>query len=194
MNQAAQTETSHVERLPQTPLVRDAYALARAALDADLVHHSLRVFALGRAWAHKDRIDFDEEGLCLAALFHDLGMSPGRRPRGMPFTRAGSSALRSFLEERGAPRDRIEPLVVAIDFHMQLLPRWSKGPVAGLLQVAAWMDVTGLRRSRLGAEAKTIEEALPVGNLRRDFNRRFLGTIDSFRGCLDLFFPRSSIA
>ncbi len=175
--------------LPDTRLVREARALASAALDEDVVRHSLRAFFLGKAYAAAERVAFDEEDLCLAALFHDMGLAPGRRPRGVAFTLAGSTALARFLEDNGEPRARIAPLVDAIDFHMQLLPRWSKGPVSGLLQVGAWMDVTGLRRSRIAAEAKAIEDALPAGAFREGFNRRLLGTIDAASSCLGLLVP-----
>jgi hypothetical protein len=175
--------------LPDTALVREARALVTAALDEGVLHHSLRAFHLGKVYAERRAIRFDEEELCLAALFHDLGLAPGRRPPKVAFTLAGSLALARFLDERGASRDRVARVTDAVDFHMQLLPRWSKGPAAGLLQIGAWMDVTGLRRGAIASEARAIEEALPAGDFRGDFNRRLLRTLDSTAACLGLLLP-----
>ena len=44
---------------------------------------------------------------------------------------------------------------------MQMLPKWQKGPTVGLLQVGAWMDVTGLRQWSVSREAREIAEAYP---------------------------------
>lgn len=175
--------------LPDSALVVEAERIVSAALDDTVVRHSRRAFHLGAAYAQKNAIAFDEEDLALAALFHDLGMAAGRRPPNVAFTIAGSRALARFLEEHDVPRARIDPLVDAIDFHMQLFPRWSKGPVAGLLQIGAWMDVTGLRRGAIEARAAEIEAAIPAGDFRKGFNRRLLGTIDGPSACLGLLVP-----
>jgi hypothetical protein len=176
--------------LPDSALVREARGIADAALDAMLVAHSCRAFLLGRAYGRARGIDFDEEGLCLAALFHDLGLAPGRRDPRTPFTVAGSRALEAFLRDRG-DAGRATPLVEAIDFHMQLLPRWSKGNVAGLLQIGAWMDVTRLRRWAVPAQAEAIEARWPrEGFGQLAFMRRLLGTFTSLSACAGLVAPR----
>jgi hypothetical protein len=175
--------------LPDTALVTEASLLVSAALEDSVIRHSHRAFHLGMAYAAKNAITFDAEDLALAALFHDVGLAAGLRPPKVAFTLAGSRALARFLEEHDVPRARIAPLVDAIDFHMQLFPRWSKGPVAGLLQVGAWMDVTGLRRGSIPERAAEIEEALPAGDFREGFNRRLLRTIDGPAACLGLVVP-----
>src|SRR5205085_8666248 len=106
-----------------------------------------------------------------------------------PFTLLSSRALRAFLEERGVPRDRISPLEDAIDFHMQMLPRWSKGATAGLLQVGAWMDVTFLRRWAIRAEAREIAAALPRAGFDLAFPVKLLGSIRRPAACLGLLLP-----
>lgn len=175
--------------LPDTALVTEAKQLVSAALEDAVIRHSHRAFHLGKAYAAKNAITFDEEDLALAALFHDIGLAAGHRPPKVAFTLAGSRALARFLEEHDVPRARIAPLVDAIDFHMQLFPRWSKDPVAGLLQVGAWMDVTGLRRGSIAERAKEIEDAIPAGDFREGFNRRLLQTIDGAAACLGLVLP-----
>src|SRR5262249_61599145 len=97
--------------------------------------------------------------------------------------------LARFLEEREVPRERIGPLTDAILFHMQLVPRWSKGNVAGLLQIGAWMDVTGLRRGRIAESARDIEARFPRGAFAKVFRRKLLATMTSPSACLGLLFP-----
>jgi hypothetical protein len=74
---------------------------------------------------------------------------------------------------------------------MQLFPRWSRGPEAGLLQVGAWMDVVGLRGSTVGTIARRgIEEEYPRGRFATEFHVRLLRSLGSPRACLRLLFPR----
>lgn len=176
--------------LPDTKLVTEALAVVRSALAAPILGHSLRAFMLAAAYAKTTKRDHDAEGLCLAALFHDIGMTAAYRRAGA-FTFASSSALTSFLEEREVPGERIAPLVDAIDFHMQLFPRWSKGNVVGLLQVGAWMDVMGLRRGAVRAEAKRFEQLLPRDGFTAAFHLGLVKTLRSPSACLGLLFPES---
>ena len=170
--------------LPDTALVREALEVARRALPAPIVDHSVRTYLLAAAYAKATRRAHDDEGLCLAAIFHDVGLAD----KTLPFTYASGAALARFLEGR-APRARVTALRDAILFHMQLFPRWSKGEVAGLLQIGAWMDATGLRRGRIAEEAARIEAEYPRGAFRRELRKRLLPSILSPAACLGLVFP-----
>jgi hypothetical protein len=177
--------------LPDTALVREALVAARSALPAPILDHSLRTYLLAAAYADAVGRAHDEEGLCLAAIFHDVGLVA--RDARVPFTYASSRALARFLEGR-VPRAHVAPLTDAILFHMQLLPRWSKGEVAGLLQIGAWMDATGLRRGRIAARAAEIEARLPRGAFDREFKRRLLASMKRPSACFGLLFPAKEVA
>jgi len=178
-----------VSTLPDPPLVREARRIIEQAAPRSLLDHSIRTFLLGRAYGQAHGIECDEEGLLLAALFHDLGLCGDRRDPRLPFQIVGSRALRAFLGERGVAPDRIEPMVDAIDFHMQLRPRWSKGTTVGLLQVGAWMDITGLRRRGVRAAARAIEAAYPRDDIRFRFYGLLLRSFGSAGACLGVVFP-----
>lgn len=175
--------------LPDTKLVREALASVGRVLPEPVLRHSMRAFHLGSAYARAKGRDHDEEGLCLAAIFHDLGLIPEHRVAGKPFTFGGSRSLASFLEARDVPRERIAPLVDAIDLHLQLFPRWSKGNIVGLMQVGAWMDVYGLRRGAIRTEAARIAELLPRGDFTTLFHRSFISSLRSPSACIGLLFP-----
>lgn len=174
--------------LPDTRLVTSARALVEQAAPRALLHHSIRTFLLGRAWAQKKRFAFDEEGLALAALFHDVGLVARFADRSRPFTEASSRALRLHLADQGVERARIAALTDAIELHMQLLPRFSRGPEVGLLQVGAWMDVTGLRRWTVRADARAIAAAWPREGFGLLFPRALIGSFGSVSACTGLLF------
>jgi hypothetical protein len=175
--------------LPATPLIAEARALVEAAAPPALFNHSLRAYLLGRAYAARRAIEVDDEGLCLAALFHDLGLCAGHGDPAAPFTFASSRRLRAFLAERGVAEPRVRPLVDAIDLHVQLFPRWKKGPVAGLLQVGAWMDITLRKRWQVWGEAREIARAFPRVGIDLEFPRRLFRSIGSVRACVGLVAP-----
>ncbi len=182
-------ERAEWARHPDTALAREGRAIVSAVLSPAVLNHSLRAFLLGGAHARRSGIDFDDEGLYLAALFHDLGLFPGHRAAGEAFQLASSRELRVFLESHGVPAARIGALTDAIDFHMQLLPRWSRGNVAGLMQVGAWMDVTMLRRWSVRKEARDIARAYPREGIDLEFPRRLLATFTSLAACGGLLLP-----
>ena len=175
--------------LPDTPLIKEATTILKAAAPAEVLNHSMRTFLLGKAYGESLRKPFDEEGLLLAAIFHDLGLCEKHRDTSVPFPAVGSRALKDYLLERGVARERISPLCDAIDFHIQLFPRWSKGEEVGLLQVGAWMDVMGLRKARVREHAREIEAAWPRLAFDKKFNGLLLGTLKSVPACLGLVFP-----
>jgi len=180
-----------MNELPDTPLVQEATRFAQAALTPSIQRHSQRTFLLGRAYARARAIAFDEEDLLLAALFHDLGLTDTFADSRKAFTEIGAGLLEEFLTQRGDPR-RGQLLGEAIDFHMQLLPRWSKGPVVGLLQVGAWMDVSRLRAGRVGRDRiASVEAVFPRAEFESEFNARLRKSFGSFRSCARLLVPKS---
>lgn len=176
-------------RTPDTRLATEAEKIVRAALSPAFLNHSLRAFHLASAYAARKGVEHDDEGLYLAGLFHDVGFfepyASGRRA----FQLDSSRALRAFLEERRFPPERIAPLVDAIDFHLQLAPRWSKGNVAGLLQIGTWMDVTMLRRWAVREEAREIAAALPREGLDLAFPRLLWRSMRTLPSCMGLLSP-----
>jgi len=179
-----------MNELPDTALVQEATKLVSAALPPTLLRHSQRTFLLGQAYARTQSIGFDAEDLLLAALFHDLGLTDSHADRRKAFTEIGSRVLEDFMTRHGdAERGRL--LARAIDFHMQVLPRWSKGPVVGLLQVGAWMDASRLRSGRVGrARIAEVEAAFPRNGFEPEFNARLRRSLGSFRACARLVFPK----
>ena len=132
-------------RLPDSGIVTEAAALVQRASDARIFNHTLRTHYLATRYASRFEVEYDREQLALAALFHDIGLSPEHYTDDHAFIFRSLETLKGFLLERGYDPTRIPATMQAIDWHFNVLPRWDLGEVAGLLQIGAWMDVTGLR-------------------------------------------------
>lgn len=175
--------------LIDSPLSKEAIGILKAGASESLIKHSLRSFFYAKTYAGKKKMSFDEEGLFLSAVFHDLGLCDSYKDKKNPFTFASSWALREFLEKQNVPEKRITPLTEAIDFHFQILPNWSKGPEAGLLQVGTWIDVTGLRRWAIWEDAKKIQKQFRGNFFYLGVPIHATQSIGSARSCIGLFLP-----
>jgi hypothetical protein len=177
--------------MPEGVLVRESVALAESIVPAAILSHSFRTFLLAREFGRTRDIAFDEEGLMLAALFHDFGLVEGMRDRRRPFPEVGAKAVENFLSAKGE-LGRGQRLAQAIRYHMQVLPRWSRGPEAGLLQIGAWMDAAGLRRKAVGSEfIRLVEQSHPRGGFDTEFMGRLLKSTGTVCACFRTFFPRA---
>ena len=176
--------------LPDSLLCREALAHVGASAPRAVVHHSIRTYLLARAYARAEGIGFDDDGLCLAALFHDLGLCSRHFDRARPFPESSNLALAEFLEERGFDTARTSPITDAVAHHFRFFPPWSVGPLAGLLQVGAWMDTLRRKRSRFRDYARTIEDAYPRLGFDHKFPLLVLRSLGGPRSGLGLFFPQ----
>ena len=174
---------------PDTKAAREAHDTARGLLSPVLYNHSMRTYLLGAAYAERTGREFDEEGLYIAAMYHDLGMVPENIRGHTSFQQTSSRLMREFLVTHGFAGDRIRRLSDAIDYHMRLFPEWSRGNDAGLLQVGAWMDVMYLRRWAIWRRAGEIARAYPRKGLDFLFPINLLRTIRGPRSCAGLIFP-----
>jgi hypothetical protein len=176
--------------LPDSPLVARARAIATGVLADAVVRHSTRTFLLARAYAGVEAISFDDEGLLVAALLHDLGLSEAMRNPAGPFPEVGAAALRRLFGELAADPRRADLLAEAIELHMRLFPRWSRGAEVGLLQVGAWMDVMGRRKARVPAQVReAIARDYPRGGFDGAFRRALIKSLGSLRACSVLVLP-----
>jgi hypothetical protein len=145
---------------------------------------------LAKAYAAKKKINYDEEGFYIAALFHDVGLCDKDIELRLPFQMKSSLKMKLFLEEKGIPRDRIIPLVDTIDFHFQFFPRWSLGNEVGLLQVGTWMDLTMRKRVQVWREANCIASHFRRRGIDFVFPFLLVKSMTSIPTCIGILFPR----
>jgi hypothetical protein len=152
---------------PDSAVAQASIELAREAIPAPLLGHSLRCWLFADLFARHDRLSYDDELLYVSCVLHDLALSEGHRPSavaaepGRParcFAVHGGELARDRLVGWGAPARFAEQAAEAITLHMnvEVPPRF--GGEARLLHAAAHLDVGGARAGDLPAGA--IDEVL----------------------------------
>lgn len=176
-----------MQALPDTALVKRASAIVTAVLPPEVLAHSHRAFLLGREVAKARSLAFDEEGFLVATLLHDLGLTDAHRDPRRAFPTIGGDRLRALMVTEP---ERAERLAQAIELHMRWFPRWGRSPEAGLLQVAAWMDVMGRAKRRVPAATRAqIERLHPRGDFAAVFRRQLFRSLGSCRACSVFLVP-----
>src|ERR1700687_5967454 len=87
--------------LPDTRSAREAEAIAKAVLPAEIYNHSLRTFLFAELVAKVRKIDHDVEVVYVASLLHDTGMSPKYMSDPNPFEVDGANIARDVITKNG---------------------------------------------------------------------------------------------
>lgn len=128
---------------PPTPTAAAALEVLRAAADPALVNHCLRSWAWAGAIATARGLRFDAELLYVAAMLHDLGVTPVFDSHTEPFEEAGGAVGRVFAAGAGWPPERRERVREVIVRHMLPSVDPAQDPEGHLLEVATTLDVRG---------------------------------------------------
>ena len=91
---------------------------------------------------------YDAELLYVAALLHDIGLTPRFEGPGC-FEDEGAAAAARFAADRGWSAERCDALAEAIRLHMAVEVELADGPEAYLLYWATSVDVSGARLEEL---------------------------------------------
>lgn len=105
--------------------------------------HCQRVFTLGKELAEAERLDYDEEILCLAAFLHDIGLyKPYKLREGADHVRRSVVVAARLLRDGDFPPQATRVVLDAIEHHP---PGASSGRSleAALLQDAVALDYLG---------------------------------------------------
>ena len=182
-----------MDNIPDTPLIKEALSITRAALSDNLFNHSMRTFHYGNGYAKKYKISYSEEELLLVSLFHDIGFYNPYSIKGKPFQIASSEALKEYLlKNHRIEPNRINAMMEAIDYHFQIMPRWDKGEIAGILQVGAHMDVIGKNIGSIETSYKElILKEFPKNGFFKEFNTCLFKSFTNVSTIMGLFFPKS---
>ncbi|MBB5802765.1 hypothetical protein F4560_002533 [Saccharothrix ecbatanensis] len=108
-----------------------------------LLNHSLRAYAWAVVHAASADIPHDGELLYVAALLHDLALTPPFDSHTMPFEEAGGHLAWVFAAGAGWGRVRRDRLAEVIVLHMRDDVSADEDPESHLLQVAVTADVSG---------------------------------------------------
>ena len=103
--------------IPDSALAREATELVGAATDHLLFNHSRRAYLWGMLHGRRRGLEPDPELLYVAAMFHDLGLTPRDRRTDQRFELDGADAARTFLLAHGQSHDEARKVWLAVALH-----------------------------------------------------------------------------
>jgi hypothetical protein len=155
-------------RVPDTVACRAAENACRDASSGALVNHCFRSFAWGVLLGTSRKIRADSELLYVAAMLHDLGLTPSH-DRGGCFECDGADAARRILTMVGWVEPRRATVAEAIYLHMHDVDEWDS-PEAQLLALGTAADVSGRLVLELNETARSaVLDSFPRNGFKREF-------------------------
>ena len=148
--------------VPDTRLTREATELVRDTESPLLFNHSTRVYYFGSLAGKKLGLKFDPELLYIAAMFHDMGLTPQHSSKSDRFEVDGANAARAFLRQYNIAQQDIDTVWTAIALHTTPgIPQYMH-PVVALLTNGVEMDVLGIAYSEFSdSDREAIVAAYP---------------------------------
>jgi hypothetical protein len=113
------TQTKQIAGItvPDTKLAKEATAIAKAALPAEIFNHSLRTYLFAELIAKAKKIDHDVEIVYVASILHDTGMSIKHMSEERPFEVDGAELARDLLSKYRVSESRSSSAWDAIALH-----------------------------------------------------------------------------
>jgi hypothetical protein len=155
--------------LPDSVICSAAFTLAEDVSPAFLHNHCIRSYLFGRELASaqglRGGIDYDEETVFLAAILHDLGITPyGQGDQ--RFEVEGADAAARFLREQGFPDDRVTVVWQSISLHTSVGLGHRFGTEHAVCHSGIDLDVVGAQKELLPVGfADRVHAAWPRHNL-----------------------------
>jgi len=134
--------------LADTSLVREAMDLARSASEPFLYSHLMRSWLFASVLSENMQSIVDPELLAVATLLHDLGLTE-RFGADARFEVDGANAAKSFLQERGVPKEQIRLVWDAIALHSTGTIALHKEPIIAITFEAINADAVGYALERI---------------------------------------------
>lgn len=173
----ATADHPHVGPVPPVPdsgTALVALDTARAFCSPALVNHCLRSYLWAAAYGAERDIGFDTEVLYVAAMLHDIGLTPSFDNHRLPFEVAGGHVAWVFGAGAGWPAARREHAARIVVDHMRGDVTVEENPEGYLLALATSLDISGARPEAWSAELKTtVLDRYPRLDLAAEFVRCF---------------------
>jgi HD domain len=159
---AEKTFTVEGIRVPDTSLAREITQFVRDTESATLFHHSSRVYYWSALAGKRRGLKFDRELLYVAAMFHDMGLTPAHSSAHERFEVDGANAARGFLRRHGIDQVDIDTVWTAIALHTTPGIPQHMHPVVAPVTAGVEMDVLGFSYAEYpDAEGEAVVRAHP---------------------------------
>jgi hypothetical protein len=171
-------------RVPVGRAAEAARTVCTEYADGALYHHSVRSYFFGAAWAQARGIDFDRELFFVAAMLHDLALTPPFDSHTLAFEEAGGHLARVFTAGLGRPTERRDRVAELIVLHMRDDIAPEVDTESRLLQIGTSADVSGTGLEALdSAFTNTLIHAYPRLGFAHSFVRLFQDQATRKPGC-----------
>ncbi|MFJ9037884.1 HD domain-containing protein [Streptomyces sp. NPDC102406] len=157
--------------IPDSALAKEATELVRDTAGPLLYDHSRRVFLFGALRGRHRELTFDPELLYVAALFHDLGLTPRYAASRQRFELDGAEAAQDFLLRHGLPPERARTAWTAVALHTTPEIPYRMEPEVALVTAGVEVDVLGLGFDEVDDAQR---DAVVAAHPRPDFKRQIL--------------------
>ncbi len=142
--------------IPDSKMAREATELVRSTESSLLFHHSTRVYLFGALAGARKNLQFDNELLYIAAMFHDMGLTKAYSSTAERFEVDGANAARDFLRRFKISEESIEIVWDAIALHTTPgIPKHKKPEVA-LVTAGVDMDVLGFGYAEVSSQDREL--------------------------------------
>jgi hypothetical protein len=161
--------------IPDSKLAREATELVHDTESTLLFNHSTRVYYFASLAGKRRGLKFDPELLYVAAMFHDMGLTPRYSSKSDRFEVDGANTARSFLRQHNIPQLESDTVWTAIALHTTPgIPQYMR-PVVALLTNGVEMDVLGIAYSEFSdADRDAVVAAYPrTEHFKEDIIRAF---------------------
>jgi HD domain-containing protein len=128
---------------PDTAAASAADQVSRRYCSSALYAHSVRSYLWGLAYAEREALDFDLELFYVAAMLHDIGLTPPFDAHEVPFEVAGGQVAWAFGAAAGWPDERRNRVAEVIEKHMWPIVDRQEDMEGHLLEVATGIDISG---------------------------------------------------
>jgi HD superfamily phosphodiesterase len=133
--------------IPDSKLAREATELVRDTESPLLFNHSTRVYYFASLAGKRQELKFDPELLYIAAMFHDMGLTPQHSSKSDRFEVDGANTARAFLRQHNISQQETDTVWTAIALHTTPgIPQYMH-PLIALLTNGVEMDVLGIAYS-----------------------------------------------
>lgn len=162
--------------IPDSTLATQATELLLEHGTAFIYNHSLRVFLFAALNGRRMNKVYDPELLYIAAVFHDLGLTPEYSSPDKRFEVDGANAASAFLKGHGVPQASLQLVWDAIALHTTIGVAEYKEPEVALLYSGVGLDVMGEGYEHLTAHNR---EEIIAAFPRNDFKKHIIPTFFS---------------
>src|SRR5271166_4140902 len=148
--------------IPDSKLDREVTELVQDTESTLLFNHSTRVYYFASLAGKRRELKLDSELLYIAAMFHDMGLTPRYSSKSDRFEVDGANLARAFMSQHRIPQRELDTVWTAIAVHTTPgIPQYMD-PVVALLTNGFEIDVLGITYSEFAnADREAIVAVYP---------------------------------